>query len=77
MTTNTFVSPERLAQFQSEFQFGSRVETPDGHRGIVNFFSHQLNMCRVFYDTPEHVTKAGEYKISECRLLSIEEAKSV
>jgi len=61
--------------FQSKFQFGTRVETPCGKRGIVNFYSEDIDLCRVYYD--DEKVKSIEVKITECRILSIDEAVDV
>ncbi|MBK7362891.1 MAG: hypothetical protein IPJ01_11385 [Micavibrio sp.] len=62
--------------YQDLFQFGSRVETPCGKRGIVLFNSGNIDLCRVYYDEGEE-TKDIMVKISECRLLSCEEAVGI
>jgi hypothetical protein len=62
--------------FQKSFQFGTRVETPCGKKGIVNFFSENMDLCRVYYDT-EKKTKSIMVKISKCRVLSLDEAVGI
>jgi len=85
------ITLERLTELQSDFQFGTRVLTPNGHKGIVNFFSKSIDSCRVFYDCDPDVplgnaeiagihgckTRREMFKISECKILSVEEAMDV
>lgn len=69
------MTKERLEElgYQSKIQSGTRVETPCGRRGIVNFFSYALDKCRVFYGFRKFV----EVPISKCRILSVDEAIAV
>jgi hypothetical protein len=66
--------------YQNKIQFGSRVETECGKRGIVNFNSSGIDLCRVYYDTPEDKecrVKSIKTKMSTCRLLTLEEAVNI
>lgn len=60
--------------YQSKFQFGTRVETPCGKKGIVNFCGNER--CRVYYDENGE-TKSIMVIRSQCRILSCEEAVAV
>lgn len=60
-------------KFQEEFQFGTRVETICGKKGIVNYCCESLDKCRVYYDEGGKANPIM-VKISECRILSLEEA---
>jgi len=62
--------------FQNKPQFGTRVETKKGNLGIINFCSVNIDLCRVYYDVDKKTQKLlfEMCKISECRILSVEEA---
>lgn len=59
--------------YQDKFQFGSRVETPCGKKGIVWFNSESIDLCRVYYDK-DGKTHPVMVKITGCRLLTLKEA---
>lgn len=58
---------------QNKIEFGSRVLTSCGKKGIVNFCGHSIDLCRVYYDQ-DGATHSVMVKISECALLSMDEA---
>ena len=62
--------------FQEKLQFGTRVETTCGKKGIVNFNSVGIDSCRVYYDEGKE-TKCVIVKMSECRILSLDEAVGI
>ena len=65
-----------IQALQKSFQFGTRVETKNGNKGIVNFFDTKRDICRVYYDVqlPKPEVRKEMAKISECRILSVQEA---
>lgn len=67
---------EWLREKQSKFQFGTRVETKCGKRGIALFQSTNIDQCRVYYDK-RGKTYPIMVKMSECRILTFEEAKFI
>ena len=77
------MTSERLGElgYQNKFQFGSRVETQCGKKGVVNFNSSGIDLCRVYYtdldENGKKITKSIETKISTCRLLTLEEAVNI
>lgn len=60
--------------YQNKIQFGSRVETECGKRGVVGFNAPGIDLCRVYYDEHNRRTQSIETKMSTCRLLTLEEA---
>ncbi len=63
--------------YQKKFQFGTRVETICGKRGVVNFNNENKDLCRVYYDTGPLKTESIMVKISECRILNLDEAVNI
>lgn len=68
-----------IEALQKKFQFGTRVETENGNKGIVNFFDTKQGICRVYYDVqlPKPEVRKEMVKISGCRILSVQEALKI
>lgn len=64
---------EMLKYFQSSLGSGTRVETVSGKWGIIDSCSKEEDMCKVALG----FGKFEECKLSHCRILSMEEARTI